>query len=112
MGPGPESLEKIILRYLGGIFLEEMAQLCAVDLKGPGFAGASNTRLLRKLCFQTCQSGGKKKQKQKTKNKQKNQKKNFHHHNSNQMNSTTLKQNQINALNPQQTQRKATKRPH
>lgn len=24
-----------ILRYLGGIFLEEMAQLCTVHLKGP-----------------------------------------------------------------------------
>lgn len=53
MGPGPESLEEKIssLRYLGGIFLEEMAQLYTVHLKGLGFADAVNTRLLRKLRF-------------------------------------------------------------
>lgn len=60
-----------ILRYLGGIFLEEMAQLCTVHLKGPGFAGAVNTRLLRKLRFSDLSVWGKKTKTEQNKKKKK-----------------------------------------
>lgn len=104
--------------YLGGVFLEEIAELYEVNLNTWGFAGAVNTGLLKKL-GSTLSRKTKLEKRKKIKRKKKTLGssdtpvwKNFHHHNSNQMDPPTLKQKQIQTPKPKQNQMKATESPH